>query len=218
MAACARCRRRAPFTALARDVFITAEGMSAEPVAHHRDGACPGLAVVSRGGELHDRERNGRHRHFHLQRIGHQPVHFTGVLYPWRDLAKAACVAVADLHEVDEPRADHGAMAPGVEHVGHRKRLGVGLEQAHPFADGLQHAELDAVVHELGEVPRARRARMHIAAVDSEALQDRLDEGHRLRVTSDHEARAEACALDAPRSADVDQRDPLRAQPCGASH
>ena len=79
-------------------------------------------------------------------------------------------------------------MFPAAQDIGDRERFAVVLQQVHALADRLQHAELDAVVHQLDEVAGAGLAGVHITAVDGELAQDRLDRGHRLDLTADHEA------------------------------
>jgi hypothetical protein len=73
------------------------------------------------------------------------------------------------------------------------------------FPDRLQHPELDPIMHQLGEVAGAGRARMDVAVGYREVLQQWLESGDRLILTTGHEAGAAARAIHAPARAEVDE-------------
>src|SRR5689334_7029663 len=106
-----------PIAALARDARRDPERMTAEPVTHDGDGACPNLSIVARGQELHHGLCDDRDRHLHTQRVIDEPVHLARVLHIGRHRAKATVFAVALLHEIHEPRPDHRTVPPASQDV-----------------------------------------------------------------------------------------------------
>ena len=69
----------------------------------------------------------------------------------------AASIRSTSHERITEPWRQQAARRPC-------RAVAVALQQLHALADRLQHPELDAVVDQLGEVPRARRAGVHVAA------------------------------------------------------
>ena len=105
--------------------------------------------------------------------------------------------------QLDQPGADHGAVAPAAKHVRNRHALVIVLEQVDALADRLQHAELDPVVDQLHEVAGTWRPGVNIAALDRESLEDRLDARDSLPLAADHEAGAMQGAGNAAARAEI---------------
>src|SRR3546814_19300737 len=93
-------------------------------------------------------------------------------------------------------------MAPATQDVGDRERFAIATQEIHAFGDRLEHAELDAVVDELGEVPRARAAGMHVSPFYAERPENRFDKRYRIHVAADHQARTPPTPAD-DRQSDV---------------
>src|SRR3546814_15917095 len=87
-------------------------------------------------------------------------------------------------------------MAPATQDVGDRERFAIATQEIHAFGDRLEHAELDAVVDELGEVPRARAARMHVSPFDGAPPEHRFDKRGPIHVAAAYGTRAPARAGD----------------------
>ena len=73
------------------------------------------------------------------------------------------------------------------------------------FADRLKHPELDAVMHELGEVAAAGAASVHVSAGRGQLPQHRLHQRDTRPVAAHHEAGPVARAIDAAACANIDE-------------
>jgi hypothetical protein len=115
------------------------------------------------------------------------------------------------LQQVHQPGPDDRAVPPASEDGAdiHPRRMA--LEEIDPLADRLEHSEFDAVVHQLGEVTRPRRARVHVSAGNRKRPQDRCNPGDRIRLAARHETGTASGAFDTTRGADIHQVDPPRA-------
>ena len=108
------------------------------------------------------------------------PAALAGVLGVAGDLVEVGVLLERGDQQVEQPGADHGARAPGVEDLGDVVDQVDLLEQLPALGVGLHHGVLDAVVDHLGEVAGAGLlAGVHEAALalGLERVEGRLDLG-----------------------------------------
>src|SRR5688572_27361671 len=132
-------------------------GVAAELVAHGGDRLHRGALVLA--GEEAREERGGDRgeRHRVVDRGLDGPAPPAGVLRVAGDLVEVAVVLERLDEQVEQPGADDGALAPGVEDLGDVLDQVDLLEQLEALGVGLHDRVLDAVVDHLGEVTGARR-------------------------------------------------------------
>ena len=113
--------------------------------------------------------------------------------------------------EVQQPRPDHRAVSPGFRDPWQvERKLALGAHQRQPFGVGLHHSVFDAVVDHLGEVPRARGAAVHPAAVcrRGQRAQHGFDRAHGRDFATHHQAVTVLQAPHAPGYAGIDEQMP----------
>jgi hypothetical protein len=120
--------------------------------------------------------------------------------------------------EIDQPRPDHRAVSPTIQHTVDVERLVVVRQQIEPLANRLHHAEFDPIVDELYEVAGAGRAGMDIAAIRREGAQQRLDMRHCHALAADHKAGSVASAFDTAGRSHVDELSAFRLTTAMAAH
>lgn len=108
-------------------------------------------------------------------------------------------------HEVDKPGADDGSVLPAGEDVFDRDVVGVGVEEVHPFSDGLKHAEFDAVMDEFDEVSGAGGAAVDEASGGAEGLEDGLEVVDRAGFAAGHETGAVSGTVESARGAEINE-------------
>ena len=152
------------------------------------------------------------HRHGVVDGGLDRPPALSGVLGVAADLVEVGVVLQRGDEQVQQPGADHGALAPGVEHLGDVLDDVHLLEELPALGVGLHHGVLDAVVDHLGEVTRA----CPLAGVDHPGLALGLErlEGRQhlldvLVAAAVHQGIAVLEAPDAAGDAAVDETDAL---------
>ena len=151
--------------------------VAAELVAHRGD-RLHRRAVVLAGDEARVERGGDRGRGDGVVDAGLDgPAALAGVLGVAADLGEAGVVVEGVDQQVEQPRADHGALAPGAEHLGDVVDEVDLLEQLPALGVALHDGVLDAVVDHLGEVAGADLAGVHGAelALGLEGVEGRLD-------------------------------------------
>jgi hypothetical protein len=136
--------------------------MPAVLVAQQGDRLRRGPVQVAVGHQHLLRHTRDRHGDVVVDGPLHDPLHLVGVLdvgaHPVgvrghvRGQPDPAVLQPLS-HELDQPAADDGAVVPVLEQRRQVDAVVVAAEHLDPLGDRLDHAELDRVVHELGEVP-----------------------------------------------------------------
>ena len=146
------------------------------------------------------------------------PASLAGVLGIAGDLVEVLVVAQRRDQQVEQPGADHRALAPGVEDVDDVLDQVDLLEQLEALGVGLHDGVLDAVVDHLGEVAGAGAgAGVHEAGLTGrlEGVEGRLDHGDRVVRASAHQCVAVLQPPDASGDAAVDEADAALGQQRG---
>src|SRR5205823_172250 len=125
-----------------------------------------------------------------------------------RNVPQPVVLAIGGFHQVDQPRTNHGAVAPTAQDFRDVQLVLIAFEQVDAFTDGLEHPEFDPVVDQLCKVAGAGWARVYVAALHRKVEQDGLDSRDRLGVAACHETRAGPSTLYSPAGAEVDEADP----------
>ena len=84
-------------------------------------------------------------------RVGHEPIHFAGVLDIAGNLLEPVLSAVGRFHQIGEPRADHRAVPPAAQDLGHVETLAVLLDQIQALRESGRRCRRDARM-EIGNV------------------------------------------------------------------
>ena len=135
--------------------------VAAELVAHRGD-RLHRRAVVLAGDEARVERGRDRRRGDGVVDAGLDgPATLAGVLGVAADLGQAGVVVEGGDQEVEQPRADDRALAPGPEDLGDVVDEVDLLEQLPALGVALHDGVLDAVVDHLREVPGADRAGVH---------------------------------------------------------
>ena len=182
--------------------------MAAEAVAEegqHLHGG--GVVLAGReAGEQRRRQHVGRHAQ--TDRLLHRPPALARVLNVGPDPLQVGVVGQAGGQQFEQPAADDAPVAPHADDGGGVDVKLAGAQQLEALGVGLHHPVLDAVVDHLGEVAGAHRPAVHEPSLGGEGVEDRLHDGHLLRLAADHEAEALLQAPDAAAHAGVDEEDP----------
>ena len=191
--------------------------MAAELVAHRRDGLHRRRVVLAGDEARVERGGDRRRRDGVLDAGLDGPAALAGVLGVAGDLVEARVLVERGDHEVEQPRPDDGALAPGAEDLGDVVgELGL-LEQLPALGVGLHDRVLDAVVDHLGEVAGADLAGVDGAevALGLEGVEGRLHLGDVGGVAAVHQRVAVLQAPDAAGDAAVDVADLLLGEQLG---
>ena len=95
------------------------DGVAAEPVAHRRDRLHRRAVVLARAEPGEQRGGDDVHRYGVVDRGLHRPATLAGVLGVPADLLEVGVLLERRDQQVEQPGPDHGALAPGVEDLGH---------------------------------------------------------------------------------------------------
>ena len=165
--------------------------MPAEAVAQCGQHLVGEGILLARAQPLHQRQGDHRRRHLQFDRLGYRPAALARIGHVGRDALQRRVVVQRIGRQVQQPGADHAAMAPDFRHLRQiqRQRF-LALHDRKAFGIGLHHSVLDAVVDHLGEVagtawshaaPAAIRRRRQGFQQRAQPLAGRL-------VTTDHQA------------------------------
>src|SRR6266404_769265 len=180
--------------------------MTAELVPQRSRDLSREVDLVS-GGEPRE-ERRGDHGCGNAlrDRLVDRPAAFARILDVRRDVVQVAAVLLERrMEQLEEPRADDGAVAPDPRDLLQVElELGV-LHDLEALRIRLHQSVLDAVVDHLHEVACSRRADVRIAVLRRERFEDRLEALHRFGIPADHQAEADLETPDPARYARVDE-------------